>query len=1254
MPKTLSAGARQLPLRHISIRVPWNDTGWEGRVCKKPAENIACLILPRIRSSRLDEKENELAGASWQNLPQSELPPCMAEHGQFMSPFEITRQMSHPYAENSKAHKHLLPTPYRYASFSAAAVPFNWMLRESAQQKASELELGYQPDIEAQADITMGFKTSWVQEKVNQLIMLDTFLSAIQPEKSLVFFYAKRTPLVDDPRRVIIGIGRVKHVGDPVEYKYSEAGALKSILWERNIQHSIRSDFKDGFILPYHALIEYFDMHPDEDPLKYIAFVPDDQFQAFSYGSEHVTNDGAIGAILSCIKAIQNIQKVIPGSWRQVLTWLDDRLNELWGMRGPCPGLGSALSAFGVENGCLVAYELERILLEMPKSTSNDPWLLLNNLFARPEKFTPEISSKIGKTLQNTWRNLPPERHALLKLLSRFELTSDQATRYYVHEDKQRSDYGINVGDKELIANPYRLFEIDRFTPDPINLNTIDRGVFPDLSIQQQFPLPEPSCITDPLDPRRVAAFVIHQLEQASLMGHTLQTRDTIIQQIRELDIKPACPITGDHMSAIESSFEPRVRLMKLHDNTPAYQLDHLYRYGDKIRSAVTRRLSGTRHTYNINWAQLLDQALETPADPTDQSEIDARREKTAALEELYSSRFSVLIGPAGTGKTTLLKVLCHEPTLEQGGVLLLAPTGKARVRMETQTGISGAQTIAQFLIGIDRYEHKAGRYRFSEKVQAVSKYKTVIIDESSMLTEDQLAAVLDGVQSVERLILVGDPRQLPPIGAGRPFLDIVEKLTPENVDVLFPRVTPGYAELTIRRRQIGQTRDDLLLAEWFSGRSIDPGADEIWEKIEKGDSSEHLRFVQWENPDQLQDILLNAIVLELKLKDKNDVKNFELSTGGSEYQDNVFFWASRAGQRGACSKAEDWQILSPVHNNPYGVEALNRLIQVTFRAKTKESALLKPYFRKIPGPMGREEILYGDKVIQTQNQRRYQVYPDADALQYVANGELGIVVGQYKTRKMTFIPYALEVEFSSQPGYKYSYYGSDFSNEGNPALELAYALTVHKTQGSEFGITFVVIPNPCKLLSRELLYTALTRQKYKIIILHQGSLHEIKEFSKDYYSESAARLTSLFTAPQPVLVQERFLENKLINRTAKGLCVRSKSEVIIATELDHAGIDYVYDSKFVGQDGSIRYPDFVIDDSETGKRYYWEHLGMLNKSDYKKRWDKKLIWYERQGILPIDKGGGANGILLTTIDHPDGGIDVMEIQNTINLITGK
>ena len=62
------------------------------------------------------------------------------------------------------------------------------------------------------------------------------------------------------------------------------------------------------------------------------------------------------------------------------------------------------------------------------------------------------------------------------------------------------------------------------------------------------------------------------------------------------------------------------------------------------------------------------------------------------------------------------------------------------------------------------------------------------------------------------------------------------------------------------------------------------------------------------------------------------------------------------------------------------------------------------------------------------------------------------------------------------------------------PSLELAYALTVHKSQGSEFGTVILVLPNPCRLLSRELLYTALTRQKDRIVILHQGPRTELAQ----------------------------------------------------------------------------------------------------------------------------------------------------------------
>jgi AAA domain/UvrD-like helicase C-terminal domain len=1260
---TLSPNAKQLPLRHLSLRVPWHDSGWNGTICRNPSQNSSCLILPHIRETRQDTSEIQLAGTEWQKLEQAQWPPCIGERGGFMAPFELSRLVTHPYAETSPAHRHFAPTPFRIPAYAAPCIPFSWMLKEMAAEKVQLLDLNFRDELEQQAHGAMGFETSWVQTKHNHLVMLDTFFSAVQPQRSLCFFYAKATPLTDDPRRVIVGVGWVTSVGPPVEYRYQGDGPIQALLWERVVQHSIRPEAQDGFLLPYQDLVAYLDQHPDEQANDYIAFAPDDHFWSFSYGAEHVSNDGAIGSLLACARAVQQIAKVLPGAWDSVLRWIDQRLNELWQMRGPHPGLGAALSAFGVEKGTLLAYDLEyRLAIRHPEGNI-DPWPLVDELFRAPENLPANLRSTITPTLSEKWRRLPAERRQLLQLLSRFDLLADQASRYYVHEDAGRSAARIQLSDADILRNPYLLYESDRQTINPIGVDTVDRGLFPDLVVREKHPLPEPSLVNDPTDPRRVRAFVIERLELAALQGDTLLPRVEIIRQIRESEVQPACPIDGDLMNIVDPFLAPVVADAQLADGTAAYQLNRLHTMGAFIRREVERRTKAKPHSGNIDWRKLLDAQLDAvtneterrqrAADPTEQ---DARNEKTAALEQIFASRVSVLIGPAGTGKTTLLQVLCSLPDVARGGVLLLAPTGKARVRLETQTGLSGAKTIAQFLVPIDRYDPQTGVYRLSDR-DPVEGYKTVVVDEASMLTEEQLAALLNGIRGVERLVLVGDPRQLPPIGAGRPFLDMVRRLAPDNVESRFPRVGPNYAELTVRRRQVGKLRDDLLLAEWFSGRPLEVAADEIWDRIgeQLGEQqlSENLRFVRWENDSELQARLLEILQEELQLTDTKDSGGFEQSLGGTPYGDNgaIFFWAGRApGELGACGKVEAWQILSPTRGAAYGVEALNRLVQTTFRSKTKEYAQTR--WRKIPKPMGREEILYGDKVICTTNQRRKDVFPEMNSLNYVANGEIGIVVGQYKTKTANYrgLPWKLEVEFSSQPGYRYDFKKWEFGDERAAMLELAYALTIHRTQGSEFGRTIVILPNPCRLLSRELLYTALTRQRDRLVILHQGDIHELLRYSEDSYSEAARRLSNLFSPPCPVKVADRFLEEGLIHRTLRSDSVRSKSEVIIANMLYQKGIsDYRYEARLTAADGSIRYPDFTIEDSAMGTTYYWEHLGMLRDPSYRARWERKLAWYRAQNILPLEDGGGQAGTLIITTDDAQGGIDSAAIAALID-----
>src|SRR5262249_52470685 len=156
----------------------------------------------------------------------------------------------------------------------------------------------------------------------------------------------------------------------------------------------------------------------------------------------------------------------------------------------------------------------------------------------------------------------------------------------------------------------------------------------------------------------------------------------------------------------------------------------------------------------------------------------------------------------------------------------------------------------------------RTGRYRLSDR-PAEAGARTVIIDEASMLTEEMLAALIQALKGVHRLILIGDPRQLPPIGPGRPFVDIVNQLAPEGVSERFPRVGPGYAELTIRRRQAGEDREDLRLAEWFSGSSIAPGEDDVFDKVIRTGRSPHVRFVEWSGVEELRSRVLDVLVEE-------------------------------------------------------------------------------------------------------------------------------------------------------------------------------------------------------------------------------------------------------------------------------------------------------------------------------------------------------------------------------------------------------
>jgi len=221
--------------------------------------------------------------------------------------------------------------------------------------------------------------------------------------------------------------------------------------------------------LPYREVLDLA-LEQGVDPEQFLAFAPDDAFWSFSYGSEHVSHDEAIASVLNCLRALERIQGVLPGPWDQVSTWLDQQLNRLWRMRGPFPGFGSALTAFLGDRGNLIAYEIAGQCAQGSVDGNIDPWPAFERIVQTPDTASGILKDHIGEGFGRAWGSMTAERKALLKLLSRSSLSSDQVERFF-NPDNRPTD----VEDASLIENPYLLYELDRASVDAIPVTAIDR-----------------------------------------------------------------------------------------------------------------------------------------------------------------------------------------------------------------------------------------------------------------------------------------------------------------------------------------------------------------------------------------------------------------------------------------------------------------------------------------------------------------------------------------------------------------------------------------------------------------------------------------------------------------------------------------------------------------------------------------------------------------------------------------------------------
>lgn len=1227
--------------QHISIRVPWHDHDWDGTVCADPTSNNACLRLPNIAKNRDDKAEIAICGQCMAGHVEDL--SCIGEGACFMSPCEIVKETIHPYKKNKNnesTHGHFRPTDITYPAYSFPARPFAWMMKENIEQWKDVYNIDYQSEREPK----LSFYNPWVQEGENQKAIFDYFYGDVVENESLCIAYAKQVPFVEDTRRVIIGIGHVRKiipaVEHKVEYNHTNENRLRSMTWETMICHSIRENHEDGFVIPYRQMMEYAETHPDFDMASITVFAPDDAFDQFSYATEHVSYDAVIDVIQSCIKAFSIIKDCLDEDYTNVLEWLNRELLKVWEDRGAFPGLGAMLCALGIQQGVIIAKRMQENMED-----DCDIWERLDSLIDNPKNYLePLLAKVISPIMQKTWKKMPDERKMLFRLLSRFSLGIEQANILF-HESERKKN-GINCTDREIIENPYIVYEQTRMKAAPlyVSVRKVDRAVFPVASVLKKYPLEAPTALTSDNDKRRVRAIAVAVLEDEALNGNTILPCDMLIDKIQEMILDPKCKVTKDILNAISDFLRKEILCRKMKDDeTEYYKLVRVDEFDKVIETRIKKRLMAKKLAINVDWRKLLDEKF--GKDNLDSDEERARCEKAAVLEELSRSRIGVLVGDAGTGKTTVLSVLCNQSDIKAGGILLLAPTGKATVRLMDSMGDDAkeltALNVAQFLVRSKRFDWSDMRYKLSD-YDYRDVPKTVIIDEASMLTEEMFGALIQALKSAERIIFVGDPNQLPPIGAGRPFVDLINLLKPELKDGVFPKVCNCYGELTVNRRQnSATTRLDVELAKFFTNSEETPD-DDVIKKIAKG-NGDNIFIVTWSDKDDLENKLLQIIAQEIGMTDVDDQEGFDLSLGGEKWNNYVYF------NTGCAEYADKWQILAPVRNMPQGVMNINRLIHLRYRKKWLEVSRRYGKWKRIPNAVGSESIVYGDKVINVVNTGNKLAWPKGGR-NYIANGELGIACGCYSKDKLNDY---LKVEFSSQRGFTYSYTKADFDDEsGTAPLELAYALTVHKSQGSQFDTVILVLAEPCRIISRELLYTALTRQVEKIIILYNQEAYHLFKYSSEENSDIARRFTDLFAdtfhdgdidmRPQIVQVGNQFYEDRLIHRTARGELVRSKSEVIIANALHYHKLDYVYEPELV-LEGKVYRPDFKVEDADTGDVWYWEHCGMMDNPKYKRRWENKKAFYKKNGIEE-----GKN--LIVTYDK-SGSLDSQKLEEIIKKI---
>lgn len=1188
---------------HVTARMAWHDNGWDGRICDNPAANTYCtgnhsLLSERIAREKSPDPNKEKAREPLDFAMPAYLPPCFWTSCAFAED-ETDTVHRHPF-RNLKDKKHITGSLRPYSIYTW---PFRLSITQSRQAKKRHGQ--YFPDLEAR---------------------IERFCQRLTPQRSLVFFYLNYDNPVsaDDYKYTLVGCARLEDLDVTGSFEFDDKELAKirdgdsmenfpTLNWAIQLTHGGPGAFVR---LPYQEYLKHIERHPEDEPkLQEMRVLVDEPglLPDFKYVSEQVNDDHCLALLYKLKRAFRLVDEHGIAEVSADLDLLDQFIEEAWQARGLYPGLGSVVSVLSdlaegepqKEN-----YKGAELVEEVRALYSGDEDDVFEHVFGllSSKEPVPDVLASHRSTIRDARAGLKDNSRLTptLQKLSLFALTPRQVARILFPDssDGAHGFGGKDIRPAEIEKNPYLLcenyvaatevdkersedFDREQKTDGAIDYFTIDIGMFPDSRfVERRDDLHDLTVA----GPERLRAFAIEALRRNEELGHSFAPLAVLVEEAvaHPLFYRDSIALRPEQLTSSEHLEHFRQSLFILEFEGGYYfYLQETKNAEEIVRRFVDERLSGSDHIEDLAWIEphLTTQAEELDAliDGFDsESFVSERRHlmEGASVRRLYC-----VTGRPGAGKTQALRTLldyfeeCGETTT------VLAPTGKAALRLSEKNGSSSdweAQTIDRWLFrsGLGTYVSGGASITSMGRSDKYEETDNLVIDEMSMVDLHHLALVFRAIEvhqagSIKRIILVGDENQLPPIGCGRPFHDIIAYLREDG-----EREHNFLVRLTTNCRQ---QHDSVVLnaAHLFAGKNR--YHTELYEQLLAGGQiSDYLRVAYWETPEQLQALVREYVggVLDEAVEGRHDLTDQSAFNELLGLYENGFVPKNNA----IALSLDRAQIITPYRGGPSGSLGLSSHVREQYRAQSWPD-------RHNPN----SSFGHSDKIIRRSNYYGWNNTEKRMELR-LSNGSIGVLCNNKGERKAYF----------PESEWPVSWWRMDEED-----FELAYGITVHKAQGSEFQEVMVVIPERRALLTRELVYTALTRSRTKLVLLVQKTPRENPLTIARERSDLLRRNSSTFTIP---------FDARNVFEPEPGVNVKSKIEYLIYRTLqqarDEGMLTFSYEEELalpINGREIIVHPDFTV--QVGGRVIYWEHLGMLDRQDYSRDWRERRKGYEAVGL---------------------------------------